>query len=64
MLKRFALGFDYAHRTLTLAPNAQFAARETYDRSGTFLIAQGGKIVSRTCGPARRPPRPDWRAAT
>ena len=43
--KRFALTLDYAHRTLTLAPNAQLASRETYDRSGAFLINQGGKIV-------------------
>ncbi|HEV2740647.1 MAG TPA: aspartyl protease family protein [Candidatus Elarobacter sp.] len=44
-LKRFAVTFDYAHRTVTFAPNASFAARETYDRSGTFLITQGGKII-------------------
>ena len=43
--KRFALTLDYAHRTMTLAPNADFATRETYDRSGTFLIARSGKII-------------------
>jgi hypothetical protein len=45
VLKRFAVTFDYAHQTVVFAPNASFAERETYDRSGTFLIAQGGKIV-------------------
>ena len=43
--KRFGLTLDYAHRTMMLAPNADFATRETYDRSGTFLIARSGKIV-------------------
>ncbi|HEX3551401.1 MAG TPA: aspartyl protease family protein [Candidatus Elarobacter sp.] len=43
--KRFTVSFDYPHRTVTLAPNALFADRETYDRSGTFLITQGGKII-------------------
>jgi len=43
--KRFTLTFDYARQTLTLAPNAQFAIHETYDRSGTFLLAPGGKIT-------------------
>ncbi len=43
--KRFTLTFDYPHRTMTLAPNAQLGVRETYDRSGTFLVAPGGKIT-------------------
>jgi len=43
--RRFALTFDYARMTITLAPDAQFAQRDTYDRSGTFLIAAGGKIT-------------------
>jgi Aspartyl protease/PDZ domain len=45
VLKRFAVTFDYAHQTVSFAPNASFAERETYDRSGVFLITQGGKIV-------------------
>lgn len=45
VLKRFAVTFDYSRQTVGFAPNASFAARETYDRSGTFLITQGGKIV-------------------
>ena len=43
--KRFAVTLDYAKHTMTLAPNADYGARETYDRSGTFLITRGGKIV-------------------
>ncbi len=43
--KRFAVTFDYAHQTMTLAPGPAFAARDGYDRSGTFLTARGGKIV-------------------
>ncbi|MDB5092964.1 MAG: hypothetical protein JWO85_1065 [Candidatus Eremiobacteraeota bacterium] len=43
--KRFAVTFDYAKRTMTLMPNANYGARETYDRSGTFLIVRDGKIV-------------------
>jgi hypothetical protein len=43
--KRFAVTFDYAKQTMTLAPNANYGARETYDRSGTFLIVRDGKIV-------------------
>ncbi len=43
--KRFAVTFDYPHRTMTLDPDAAFALREGYDRSGTFLVLQGGKVV-------------------
>jgi hypothetical protein len=45
VLKRFTVTFDYANQTVTFVPNAAFAERETYDRSGMFLITQGGKIV-------------------
>jgi hypothetical protein len=45
VLKRFAVTFDYAHQTVAFVPDAGFAAHDTYDRSGTFLITQGGKIV-------------------
>ncbi|MDB5072992.1 MAG: hypothetical protein JWM87_4103 [Candidatus Eremiobacteraeota bacterium] len=45
VLKRFAVTFDYANQTVTFVPNAAFAERETYDRSGMFLITQSGKIV-------------------
>ncbi len=43
--KRFSVTFDYPHQTMTLEPNAAFAAEETYDRSGMFLVSQGGAIV-------------------
>jgi hypothetical protein len=45
VLKRFAVTFDYARQTVAFVPDAGFATRDTYDRSGTFLITQGGKIV-------------------
>jgi hypothetical protein len=45
VLKRFAVTFDYARQTVSFVPNASFAERETYDRSGVFLITQAGKIV-------------------
>jgi hypothetical protein len=45
VLKRFAVTFDYAHQTVAFVPDAGFATRDTYDRSGTFLITQGGKII-------------------
>ena len=43
--KRFAVTFDYARETMTLAPDAAFAARDGYDRSGTFVVTQAGKVV-------------------
>lgn len=45
VLKRFAVTFDYANQTVAFVPNASFAERETYDRSGMFLITHGGNIV-------------------
>ncbi len=45
VLKRFAVTFDYAHQTVAFVPDAEFAVRDTYDRSGMFLITQGGKII-------------------
>jgi hypothetical protein len=44
VLKRFTVTFDYAHRTMTLEPNAHFADRDVYDRSGAFLIDRGGTV--------------------
>lgn len=43
--KRFALTLDYGRQTMTLVPDAGFAERDTYDRSGLFLITRGGKII-------------------
>ncbi|MBV8579381.1 MAG: aspartyl protease family protein [Candidatus Eremiobacteraeota bacterium] len=45
VLKRFAVTFDYTNQRATFVPNANFAEHETYDRSGTFLVTQGGKII-------------------
>ncbi len=45
VLRRFAVTFDYGHQTVTFAPDASFAMHDTYDRSGMFLITQGGKII-------------------
>jgi hypothetical protein len=41
--KRFTVTFDYPHQTMRLAPNATFAVRDVYDRSGLFLISRSGK---------------------
>lgn len=43
--KRFAVTFDYSRQLMSLIPNASFTARETYDRSGMFLITQRGKVL-------------------
>ena len=45
VLSRFAVTFDYTRQLMTLVPNANFAVHETYDRSGLFLINQGGKVL-------------------
>jgi hypothetical protein len=45
VLKRFAVTFDYARQTVAFVPDAGFATHDTYDRSGAFLITQGGKII-------------------
>jgi hypothetical protein len=43
--KRFTVTFDYVRETMALAPNADVAVHETYERAGLFLIAAGNKIV-------------------
>jgi hypothetical protein len=43
--RRFAVTFDYANQTISLVPNAALNERETYDRSGAFLINQRGEIT-------------------
>jgi carboxyl-terminal processing protease len=45
VLKRFAVTFDYARQTVAFVPDTGFATHDTYDRSGAFLITQGGKII-------------------
>ena len=37
--------FDYPHETIALAPGADFASPENFDRSGLFLVSQAGQIV-------------------
>jgi C-terminal processing protease CtpA/Prc len=41
--RRFALTLDYGRQTLTLVPNAGFAAPDDYEHSGLFLIENDGK---------------------
>ncbi len=43
--RRFAVTFDYPHRTLTLVPGKDFAAPEEFDRSGLFLVAKSGRTI-------------------
>jgi Aspartyl protease/PDZ domain len=43
--KRFTVTFDYGRQTMALQPNAALDARETYERAGLFLIAQGDKTL-------------------
>jgi len=37
VLKRFTLTFDYEHKMLYAAPNALYAARDVFDRSGLWV---------------------------
>ena len=43
--RRFALTLDYPNRRMTLVPDAEFASADAFDRSGLFLLSQGGKVV-------------------
>lgn len=43
--KRFAVTFDYTRQRMSLIPNTAFGVRETYDRSGMFLVTQGGNVL-------------------
>jgi PDZ domain/Aspartyl protease len=43
--RRFSVIFDYPDQTMTLMQNSAFAERDTYDRSGLFLIAPGGQCT-------------------
>ncbi|MBV9270112.1 MAG: aspartyl protease family protein [Candidatus Eremiobacteraeota bacterium] len=45
LLRRFTVTFDYAEQRMTLAPNAAFAERDTYERSGLFIVNAGGKMT-------------------
>lgn len=46
ILRRFAVTFDYAHRTMYLEPGPDAGTPDVYDRSGLFLLrADGGKAL-------------------
>jgi hypothetical protein len=42
ILRRFNLVFEYAKKRLVLRKNADFDAPDTYDRSGMWLVQEGG----------------------
>ncbi|WP_114693274.1 aspartyl protease family protein [Mizugakiibacter sediminis] len=44
VLKRFTVAFDYAQRRMYLAPNADFARPDLYDRSGLWLLGDGAAL--------------------
>jgi hypothetical protein len=41
--RRFALTLDYGKQTMTLVPNADYAAPDEYEHAGLFLIERDGK---------------------
>ncbi len=43
--KRFTMTLDYRGGTMTLTPNAAFALRDEWDRSGLYFINKGGITV-------------------
>ena len=43
--RRFTMTLDYQKLTMALEPNADYAGRDTYERSGLFLINSSGKYV-------------------
>ncbi len=44
VLRRFTVSFDYAHRKMYLAPNAEFGKPDYFDRSGLWLFADGDAL--------------------
>lgn len=45
LLRRFTVTFDYGRQTMTLVPNTTFAERDTYERSGLFVLNLNGKMT-------------------
>jgi aspartyl protease/PDZ domain-containing protein len=45
VLKRFTVAFDYSAKRMYLAPNADFAQPDAFDRSGLFLLGDGDALV-------------------
>ncbi|HTX59174.1 MAG TPA: aspartyl protease family protein [Verrucomicrobiae bacterium] len=43
--KRFTMTLDYGKLTMTLTPNAGYELRDSYDRSGLFLIDKAGTVT-------------------
>jgi hypothetical protein len=44
VLQRFTVAFDYDTRRMYLAPNANFAKADAFDRSGLWLLRDGDKL--------------------
>jgi len=45
VLRRFTVAFDYDAKRMYLAPNADFAKADAFDRSGLFLLGDGDALV-------------------
>ncbi|MEO9170126.1 MAG: aspartyl protease family protein [Candidatus Baltobacteraceae bacterium] len=45
LFKRFTLTLDYDKHTMALTPNASLSDRESYERSGLFLLNKAGKKI-------------------
>jgi len=45
VLRRFTVAFDYGAKRMYLAPNADFAKADTFDRSGLFLLGDGDALL-------------------
>ncbi len=44
VLRRFTVAFDYANKAMYLAPNAELASPDPFDRSGLWLLASGAGL--------------------
>ncbi len=45
VLRRFTVAFDYGAKRMYLAPNADFAKPDEFDRSGLFLLGDGDALL-------------------
>lgn len=45
LLRRFNVTFDYGHETMALVPNAAYSERDSYERSGLFVVNLSGKFT-------------------
>ncbi|HEX6833518.1 MAG TPA: PDZ domain-containing protein, partial [Rudaea sp.] len=62
VLRRFTVTFDYANRTMYLAPNANFGKADDFDRSGLWLILDGDALRVIDTAPQSAGARADLRA--